>query len=120
MTNFNGFQSPNFTQIPNEYIEYTLSPDCNLTKTQMRIMNLFFRETFGWQDKFRALVLSVSDIMAILGISKKNSVVDALTGLVNGEKFLESIEVGKLPKKVKSNIEKRLGRTLQPRQKLYR
>lgn len=37
MTNFNGFESPNFTQIPNEYLDYTFSPECDLSKVQMQI-----------------------------------------------------------------------------------
>jgi hypothetical protein len=120
MTNFNGFESPNFTQIPNEYLDYTFSPECDLSKVQMQIMNFVFRETFGWQDKHKILVFSATDIMALLNIKNRNQVVNALNGLVYGHKFLESITVSDLSKKVRSNIEKSLGRTLQPKQKIYR
>jgi|GEM_PF-5465247 len=120
MTTFKGFQSPNFTQIPNEYLDYTFSPECDLSKVQMQIMNFVFRETFGWQDKHKILVFSATDIMALLNIKKRNTVVDALNGLVEDKKFLEAIEVSKLSKKVRSNIETSLRRKMQPRQKLYR
>lgn len=120
MTTFNGFQSPNFTQIPNEYLDYTFSPESDLSKVQMQIMNFVFRETFGWQDKHKILVFSATDIMALLNIRKRNTVTNALNGLVEDKKFLESMEVSNLPKKVRSNIEKSLKRTLQPKQKIYR
>ncbi|MCQ6275413.1 replication protein [Bacillus sp. V3B] len=120
MTKFNGFQSPNFTQVPNEYLEYTTSAECDLTALQMRIMNLVFRETFGWHDKHKALVISSTYIMDLFDIKKRNSVVNALTDLVDNKQFLESIEVGKLSKKVRANIEKLIGKTLHPSQKIYR
>ena len=121
MTNFNGFNSPDgFTQIPNDYLDFTISPECDLSKVQMQVMNLFFRETFGWQEKSKAMVLSINDIMAILGLSKRNTVVNALNGLVEGKQFLESVEVRELPNEVRQSIEISIDRTLQPRQKLYR
>jgi len=117
---FKGFESPNFTQIPNDYLDYTVSPECDLSTLEMRIMNFFFRETYGWQEKTAQLVASVTDFQSLFNIQKRKSITDALDRLTNEKHFLQSVQVKQLPERTKQNIKKIVKRNLHPAQKLYR
>lgn len=121
MTNFQGFNTPDgFTQIPNEYLEYTYSHECDLTLVDIKIMNLFFRNTFGWFGKQQyGIVLSLTEIQMIINNKNKNQVSRSLQKLVE-KNFLEKKLVSELTKKQKSNIEKSLHKTLKSNQVIYR
>ena len=121
MTNFQGFNTPDgFTQIPNEYLEYTYSHECDLTLVDMKIMNLFFRNTFGWFGKQQyGIILSLTDIQIIINQKNKNQVSGSLQKLVE-KNFLQKKAVSELTKKQKSNIEKSLDKKLKSNQVIYR
>ena len=117
---FKGFERPTYTQVPNDYLNYTISSECDLTALEMRIMNFFFRETFGWQDRTSQLVASVTDFQAMFGIQKRKSVTDALDRLTKDKNFLQSVQIKNLSVRTRKNIQAVMNKTLHPAQKLYR
>ncbi|WLR44434.1 hypothetical protein LC087_18805 (plasmid) [Bacillus carboniphilus] len=117
---FKGFESPNYTQIPNEYLEYTFSHECDLTKVEMQIMNYIMRSTFGWQKSEYSFVCSVSDIQVLLNIQKRQVITNAMSRLTEEKKFLEKKLVGDLPQESRTRIEAQLKKKLKANQFLYR
>src|SRR4051812_9392249 len=91
---FNGFDTPSgFTPIPNEYLEYTYSHDCDLTLVDIKVMNLYFRQTFGWNGRQQyAVILSLGEIQTIINVKNRNQVSESLKKLTE-KKFLEKKEV---------------------------
>ncbi|MGE7191986.1 hypothetical protein [Lysinibacillus fusiformis] len=121
--NFKGFESPKtepFTKVPNEYLEYTSSPECDLSAIELRIMNFFFRETYGWKNGDHQLVASVTDFQAMFGIQKRKSVIDALDRLTKEKRFLQSVQIRELSPRTRKKIQTVMNKTLHPAQKLYR
>ncbi|MGN7485332.1 hypothetical protein ACTHPB_27820 [Priestia megaterium] len=114
------FESPNFTQVPNLYLEELIAG--NLKEIDSRIMALFIRNTFGWQERSAALCLSRNDIADILGYVKLKPISESLERLENEKDWIQSIKVKDLEPRVRENIETilKVSKKLQPNQKIYR
>ena len=122
MKDFKGFEDPRmgFTQIPNEYLDYTISGECDLNSIELRIMNLFFRSTFGWHKQESTIIFSITDLQVILNVKNRKQIVDAMKKLSDTKEFLQKMLVSDLKKSERRNIERILNKTLKSNQILYR